>query len=388
MPYSANKPVMLPHLHNAEKDIDWSALLHRASTPVDYASLAAPFRGKRVLITGAGGSIGSALAKLIAVFQPECLILLDSSEHGLYELQNELALQNVTAPLAMIPGDVCDSALLHETLTSYRPQIVYHAAAYKHVPLMEDHPLAALRTNALGSYTLARTCVDAGVEQCVLLSTDKAASPFNAMGVSKRIAEIVFRTLQSGSTRMKALRLCNVLGSRGSVVPRFIQQIAHGGPVTVTHPEVRRYFLPLRESLELLVAMAQPQYSEGIYIPRAGEPVRILDLAQFLLEDAGPRSATNISITYTGLRPGDKMEETLLSENEIVEESADDALPLRRITGTEVSAASVIELLHQLEKFVEARDVGSALHVVQQLVPEYQPSDSIRRYRAHPVTTL
>lgn len=367
-----------------EENTGWSTLLQRTAPPIDPATLAEPFTGKRVLITGAGGSIGSALALCIANFQPEHLTLLDSSEHSLYELQNELAELPDPAPHDIVPGSVCDSALLNDLLTHHRPQIVYHAAAYKHVPLMEHHPRAALQTNAIGTHTLTQTCLQANVAQLILLSTDKAVAPASIMGASKRIAELILLAHSNGPARMKALRLGNVLGSRGSVVPLFQKQIARGGPVTVTHPEVRRYFLPLRQSVELLLALAQPAYASGIFIPNLDPPIRILDLANFLIHNA---AVDNIPINFTGLRPGDKMHEELLSPAESLEPASNSA-PLHKVISPHPAPAVVNQALHQLAQAVHHRDTALALEVLHRLLPQYHPGELLRPQAAHPVNAL
>lgn len=381
IPNSAPAPPFLDR-----ENIDWSTLLQPPAIPVDPAALAAPFAGKRILITGAAGSIGSALAAAIALFQPQNLILLDSAEHGLYELQNNLASLPASPPYSLIPGSVCHSALLHEVLSVHRPHIVYHAAAYKHVPLMEHHPLAALHTNALGTLTLAQACLQANVQQLVMLSTDKAVAPSSIMGASKRIAELVLLALGGGPVHMKALRLGNVLGSRGSVVPRFQAQIANGGPVTVTDPQIRRYFLSLRESVELLLSLAQARYTHGIYIPHIGEPIRILDLAHFLIQQTAP--GAGIPITFTGLRPGDKMREELLAPGECMEALAGNApaSPLHQVQSPHPAEETVLNALHRLQLCIQHRNPHDALHTVQQLIPQYHPSNLVRRHAAHPVT--
>lgn len=388
MPQLSNKTATLPRFNDEDDGLDWSRLLHRKYTPTDPAELAEPFRGKRILITGAGGSIGSAIARRVALFQPEHLVLLDSSEHGLYEIQNDLAGLASVTPYTAIPGDVCDAALLQEIFEIHRPQIVYHAAAYKHVPLMEHHPLAALRVNALGTYTLAQACIEFGVEQCILLSTDKAVEPSSIMGASKRVAELIFLALQGRVPQMKVLRLGNVLGSRGSVVPRFQQQIVQGKPITVTHPEIRRYFLTLGESVDMLLSLAQSHYAQGIFIPKMGEAIRILDLAHFLIEHAPSAAAARCSITFTGLRPGDKMQEVLLADNESIDESDTVAQRLCKLNGPQPSIADMTEALQQLQQAMDTRNADRALHILQHLVPEYQPSGTARHYLTHSATAL
>ncbi len=384
-----HSPVRVPSLSGEEEDLNWRPLLHREAVAFDPALLAAPFEGRRILVTGAGGWIGSALARQLARFSPEQLVLLDSAEHGLYEIQGDLASLAGTAPYTTVPGDVCDTALLRELFSTYRPQIVFHAAAYKHVPLMERHPLAALRTNALGTYALAQASLQWGVEQLVMLSTDKAVMPSSIMGTSKRVAELVLLALGGNSPRIKILRLGNVLGSRGSVVPLFRKQIAHGGPVTVTDPDVSRYFLSLRESVELLLSLANQSHSGGLYVPDIGEPVRILDLAQFLIERLADASVRTIPVAFTGLRPGDKMREELLSQQESTVDPADASAAkcLHRVQGPQPAADELIRNMEQLRECVLQRDAGGALQILERMVPEYQPGAFLRQRIAQPAVT-
>ncbi len=386
MPSPSHASVNLPSSTCNQDGIDWRLLLGREPVVVDPLALAAPFEGKRILITGAGGSIGSALANCLAQFHPGHLVLLDSSEHGLYEVHNDLASHADAPPHTTIPGDICDNALLHELFSIQRPQIVFHAAAYKHVPLMEHHPLAALRTNALGTSTLAQVSQQWGVEQLVMLSTDKAVTPSSIMGASKRIAELALLASDEIPTCMKALRLGNVLGSRGSVVPLFKMQIEQGGPVTVTDPDVCRYLLPLRESVELLLSIAGPQYRTGLYIPQIGEPIRILDLAHFLIDHLAIPGSHAIPVVFTGLRPGDKLTEDLLSSRETAD--GDGAQLLRRVRPLQSAPPDLPHAMEQLQHSINQRATEQALQIVRQLVPEYQPSPVIRNCLPHPVNTL
>ncbi|MGC8550913.1 MAG: polysaccharide biosynthesis protein [Acidobacteriaceae bacterium] len=364
---------------------DWSALLQNPTASAGAAALAAPFAAGRILITGAAGSIGSALAKCVATFQPEHLILLDSSEHGLYELQNHLSSLPAAAPFTVIPGSICDAPLLAEVLATHRPHIVYHAAAYKHAPLMEHHPLAALSTNTIGTHKLAQACLAANTPQLILLSTDKAVNPVSIMGASKRLAELAVFAINNSNVRTKALRLGNVLGSRGSVVPLFQAQIEKGGPITITHPDIRRYFLPLRESIQLLAALAQPAWTSGIYIPHMGAPIRILDLAHFLMQKHAPN--TNIPIVFTGLRPGDKMDEQLIAPEESLDASTGPA-PLSKVSSPQPPPDLALRIFSELEQAVQQRNVERALQLVQEILPGYQPSDHLRKKITRPVTSL
>lgn len=383
MPLPSDIPASIPPAVTCEDYLDWSGLLQRDTAPSDPTYLAQPFTGKRILITGAAGSIASALAKFIACFQPAHLILLDSAEHGLYELETDLHSLSAATPFTTVPGDVCDAPLLRELLAIHRPHIVYHAAAYKHVPLMEHHPLAALKTNAIGTFTVMQACQDADVAQLILLSTDKAVAPSSIMGASKRIAELICLSSNAGYTQLKALRLGNVLGSRGSVVPLFQSQVARGGPVTVTHRDIQRYFLPMRESVELLLSLAQPCYTAGIHIPSIGDPIRVLELARFLIRNASP--AVDIPIIFTGLRPGDKMREELLASNESIDASTGN-FQLRRIIGPQLPAEFVLNALRDLHEAIQRRNAHQVLQIVHRLLPDYHPSDLLRTPADHRVT--
>ncbi|MGC9291538.1 MAG: polysaccharide biosynthesis protein [Acidobacteriaceae bacterium] len=369
--------------------LDWDALLGRSVAPMDMAFLAAPFAGKRVFITGAGGWIGSALARALAAMQPGSLVLLDCAEQGLYEIDADLRELRGGAPYTAVLGDVCDATLLAEIFSRHRPEIVYHAAACKHVPLMEQNPIAAVRTNAIGTYMLAQAALQSGVERLVLLSTDKAVAPRSIMGASKRAAELVLLALQTAATRMQAVRLGNVLGSRGSVVPLFQKQIAQGGPITVTAPEVRRYFLTLREALALLLLVAQPEHGSGTFIPDLGEQVRILDLARFLMEAAPGPAGREVPIVFTGLRPGDKMEEALLSAGgSFAGPTVGHATrPLRAVQGPHLTRWELAAAMEELQQSICGRNLPSILRTLLRLVPEYQPSQLLCDNGMAPVTT-
>lgn len=372
--------------------LGWDALLGRRVASVDFDALVAPFAGKRVLITGAGGWIGSALARALAAMQPRSLVLLDCAEQGLYEVDAGLRGLRSGTPHAAVLGDVCDAVLLQEIFARYQPEIIYHAAACKHVPLMEQNPIAAVRTNAMGTYMLAQAALQSGVELLVLLSTDKAVVPRSIMGASKRAAELVLLALQTAATRMQAVRLGNVLGSRGSVVPLFQKQIAQGGPVTVTAPEVRRYFLTLQEALGLLLSVAQPEHGSGTFVPDLGKQVRILDLARFLMEAAPGPEGREAPIVFTGLRPGDKMEESLLSPLECFGRPAPSqgvcaTLYLRAVQGPHLTRGELAAAMEELQRSMQARNLERTLQIVLRLVPEYRPSQLLWESGMAPVTT-
>ncbi|HXJ91770.1 MAG TPA: polysaccharide biosynthesis protein, partial [Terriglobia bacterium] len=275
-----------------------------------------PLTDRRVLLTGAGGSIGSALAREILTQKPEALFLLDHSEGKLHQLNFELSHASVPGACVPILGDVTDGVHLAEIFDEKQPDFVLHAAAFKHVPLMETNVIAAVRNNALATNELARLAVTYEVQSLVMVSTDKAVQPHSVMGVTKRVAELALLRWCSAKSSMRAVRLGNVLGSQGSVVPTFLQQIAAGGPVTVTHPEATRYFFSMPETIELIVLAASLAGQSGIFIPQPREAIGILNLARQLIGEAG--GGREIPVVMTGLRPGDKLSEQFASCQESV----------------------------------------------------------------------
>lgn len=292
-------------------------LLGRDPVELDSAGLSNWLGGQTVLVTGAGGSIGAELARQLAVFRPRLLVLLDISEFALYRIEQEFLRQSPGVPIACIVGDVKDAAWLEKIFTDHRPTVVFHAAAYKHVPMMEgENAWQAVRNNVLGSQRLAVVAQRHGVDKVVLVSTDKAVNPTSVMGASKRLAERVLCRLQpQGTTRFITVRFGNVLGSNGSVIPTFREQIARGGPVTVTHPDIIRYFMLIPEAAQLVLQAGLMGQGGEIFVLEMGEPVRIADLARDMIRLSG-FSEDDIRIEYTGLRPGEKLYEELLTDNE------------------------------------------------------------------------
>lgn len=307
------------------------------------------FRGQSILVTGAGGFIGSALVKAIAVGEPDRIVLLDSCEQNLFEISR-------CVPGEAILGSVTDRALLDDLFDRFRPAIVYHAAAFKHVPLLEQNPLAAIRNNAIGTYTLARAMLRHESARLVLVSTDKAVNPRSYLGFSKRIAELAVVALSTERHPMNAVRLGNVIGSTGSVIPIFRQQIAAGEPVTVTHPDATRYFISLENAVEAILATGAADCAGRILLPDLGAPVRIEDLARSMMGDA------QLPMRYIGLRPGDKLSEDLLFANEVKEGTAG---PLSIIRTPAPDPASLDAAMERLRA---ARTMEALLAAVRTLV--------------------
>ncbi|MBT9595611.1 MAG: polysaccharide biosynthesis protein [Vitreoscilla sp.] len=300
------------------RNIEPEDLLGREAVQLDEAGIAECLAGKTVLITGAGGSIGSELCRQVARFGPARLVLYELSEFNLYTIEQDLGERFPGLELVRLIGDVKDLAHLRSAFGRWAPQVVFHAAAFKHVPLMEDHNAwAALRNNTLGTYHAALAAAEVGAERFVLISTDKAVNPTNVMGATKRAAELVVSALaaEHRGTRFMAVRFGNVLGSSGSVIPKFKEQIARGGPVTVTHPDIIRYFMTIPEAARLVLQAAAIGESGQVLVLDMGEPVKIVELARTMIQLAG-RTQEEIPIVFSGLRPGEKLYEELLADSE------------------------------------------------------------------------
>ena len=350
--------------------IELDDLLGRDPVVLDTAGLIELLNGKTIMVTGAGGSIGSELCRQIARFSPGKLLLFEQSEFALYTLEQELQQTFSALDFVCLIGDVRDAARIDEVMGQYEPTVVFHAAAYKHVPMMENHNAwQAIRNNVLGTYTVAHVAQRHGVEKFVLISTDKAVNPTNVMGASKRLAEMVCQALQgSGGTRFITVRFGNVLGSTGSVIPKFREQIAKGGPVTVTHPEITRYFMSIPEAAQLVLQAGLMGRGGEIFVLDMGEPVKIVDLARQLILLSG-YAEDEIRMEFSGLRPGEKLYEELLADNE-------HTLPtphpkLRIAKARDADEAWLIRLLDWSSvSSMPDNDVKDAL---QGWVPEYQP---------------
>lgn len=350
---------MVPSL----KTIDWSGFLGRPSLPHTDESLDARLRS--VLVTGAGGSIGSALALRLAALRPSQLILLESSESHLFALQREFAEAGLAADAVFQLGSVADRGLLEEIFSLYAPRLVFHAAAFKHVPLLEEQPFAAIENNVFGTLSLVAAGAAARI---ILLSTDKAAAPASIMGATKRVAELI--VLGAGGT---ALRLGNVLGSQGSVAEVFAQQIAAGEPLTVTSPAASRYFFTREEAVDLLLAAASEPERRTVLAPALLEPRLVADLARFMAQALAPGRA--IPIEFTGLRPGDKQTEQFWSAAESVQPAS--TANLRSIETQPIAGGPLHIGVASLRKAIDRRDLTAAIAGLCRLVPDYTPSPTL-----------
>lgn len=358
-------------------------LLQRPQQVLDRTAMAALIHGRRVLVTGAGGSIGSELVRQVAAFGPAALTLVEASEYALYTIDMEIGHRFPALPRAALVGDVRDRARLSAIFAERAPELVFHAAALKHVPLVEINPLEGLYTNAIGSRNVAEACVAHGVAAMVMVSTDKAVNPTNVMGASKRIAECFCQAmdLSGAATRFVTVRFGNVLGSTGSVVPLFEKQLREGGPLTVTHPDMNRFFMTIREAVELIIAAAAMRVADGraddhrgkIYVLEMGKPVKIVDLARRMIRLAGLRPDLDVPIVFTGLRPGEKLYEEIFHGDEQPLPTA--AAGVLLAAPRRVDLAEVRALLDRLEAACRAGDRADAAAVLATLVPEYHAAD-------------
>jgi FlaA1/EpsC-like NDP-sugar epimerase len=331
--------------------------------------------GKTVLITGAAGSIGSAFARRILATNVRQLLLLDHAEHALYQLGRSLSYVGGAAPYRLVPGDVGNLSLIGELLEEHRPDLLVHAAAYKHILLMEANPFAAVENNAILTWHLAKLSAESGASQFLLVSTDKAANPRSMLGASKRVAELAVLRWSAPARRYSAIRLVNVLGSTGSVLPLFLEQINRGGPLTVTHPDAARHFMTLEDTVRLILIAAALPGGGVVCVPKLSEPMRILELAKELLCHSDPATHNAIEIEFTGLRPGEKLVEEILASNESVHLSGHPAI--RIATAPSIFAHEVDRALCRLKEIVLRRDLPALLETLCQLVPEYEPSSAL-----------
>ena len=347
-------------------------LLSRAPIDLDNEATRQMVRGKCVLITGAGGSIGSELARQITLFEPKVLLLYERHENSLYNIHKELDDRRLAFPIVPLIGDVTDAQRLCAVLEQYKPQILFHAAAHKHVPLVELNPLEAVKNNCIGTRVTAEAASLYGVEQFVHISTDKAVNPSSVMGATKRVAELIIQDIaRTSRTRFLLVRFGNVLGSSGSVLLRFQEQIKAGGPVTVTHPEIRRYFMLIPEAVQLVLQAATIGEQGHIYILDMGEQIKVLDIARSLIRLSGLNPGKDIPIRFVGLRPGEKLYEELVGEGEIaVRSSLEKILQIRTIS--QLDFEEFREKLSALEAASYRDEAGVLLERLKEIVPMFQ----------------
>ncbi len=362
-------PVSLHHVRPMSVD----DLLQREPIRTDSQELAPHISAKTLLVTGAGGSIGSELCRQIARYKPQAVVLFERYENTLHSLLLELHAAFPTVKIVPVIGDVTVPDRVAEVFRQTCPDIVFHAAAHKHVPLMELNPKEAIRNNILGTRVVAEAAVRAGVSRFVLISTDKAVNPSSVMGVTKRIAEHMMQEFNSpGLTQFMVVRFGNVLGSNGSVVPLFAEQIRKGGPVTVTHPEIKRFFMTIPEAVQLVLQASAMGRGGEVFVLDMGEQIKVADLARNMIVLAGLVPGKDIDIVYTGLRPGEKMYEELFEEQEQVEPTAH--AKINRASGTPVSVGELDQWLEMLQANLPHCEEEELLKDLKRLVPSFQPA--------------
>ncbi len=364
------------------RDIKIEDLLGREEIQISLNEIQTNFRDKTILVTGAAGSIGAELCRQLATFGIRELVLFDNAETPVHEIRLEMEDRFPELKFQPVIGDVRMNARLDYVFRTYRPQVVFHAAAYKHVPLMEENPCEAVLVNVVGSRNVAEHCIRYGVEKMVMISTDKAVNPTNIMGCTKRLAEIYVQSLGQaivngrieGRTQFITTRFGNVLGSSGSVIPRFREQIEHGGPVTVTHPEIRRYFMTIPEACRLVMEAATIGRGNTIFVFDMGEYVKIADMAKRMIELAGFRVDQDIRIVYTGLRPGEKLYEEVLSNAENTLPTAHEKIHIAKVR--EYDYEEACKAVERLELLAREFDIPGVVRLMKQVVPEYHSQNS------------
>lgn len=358
------------------RDVRIEDLLGRDEIQLNQKRILMGLENKTILVSGAAGSIGSEIVRQLLRFPVKKIILLDQAESALYDLQQEILLRHYDAPFQVVLADITNKYRMVKVFEQHRPHIVFNAAAYKHVPLMEDAPFEAIRVNVGGTRILADLSVQYGVEKFIMVSTDKAVNPTNVMGTSKRICEIYIQSLSQLpeiKTAFVTTRFGNVLGSNGSVVPLFKKQIAQGGPVTVTHPEITRYFMTIPEACQLVLEAGFMGHGGEIYVFDMGEPVKILDLAEKMIQLSGMKLGEDIEIKFTGLRPGEKLYEELLASKENTKPTYNDKIMIGQ-----VSPCNYLEVNKEVSELLEMiyhEPEESIIHRMKDLVPEFLPQN-------------
>ncbi|MCP3954854.1 MAG: polysaccharide biosynthesis protein [Desulfobacterales bacterium] len=367
----------------ALRDVSFKDLLGRPAVKLDSKGISSYLESKRVLVTGAGGSIGSELCRQIIRFNPSKLILMDNSEPGLYAIGTDLNQACQYDKTVSLLGDVQNELLLGMIFKQYKPDVVFHAAAYKHVPLVEQNPWQGMLNNVLGTQCVLKACTKYQTGQLVLVSTDKAVRPTNVMGASKRICELLVNAYRESATTMMAVRFGNVVGSSGSVVPLFRDQIARGGPVTVTHPEVTRYFMTIPEASQLILQAGALGGGGEIFILEMGTPVKIANMARDLIRLSGKDPDRDIEIQFTGLRPGEKLYEELITEGEGIVPTGHEKIMVLKANNDWNGHGSwenyrqwVLDGVEELYRLARAHDGVGIRCKLHELIPEYDPQDS------------
>ena len=356
------------------KDVSFDALLGRQTIKfkreADLNLMKKEIEGKGVLVTGAGGSIGSELCRQVATFNPRLLILLDRYENTLYELEIDLKRRFPNQPILGVAGDILDSVRVNEILSENRVNLVYHAAAFKHVPLMEREPVGAVRNNVFGTLNLAKLAVANHVDKFVLISTDKAVNPANIMGTTKRVAELIIQGLSGNEsgTRLIAVRFGNVIGSNGSVIPIFQHQIIEGGPVTITHAEATRYFMSISEAVQLVMTAGAMGKGGEIFLLDMGEPIKIVDIATKLINFSGLKPGKDVEIVFTGLRPGEKLHEELYWQGEGIVPTENKKITMLKPNG--LYPDRLYAQLKELEESSHFNNIEGVYTLLKEIVPE------------------
>ena len=353
------------------RDVDYQDLLGREQADLDIPAIAGHLEGRTVLVTGAGGSIGSELCRQIVAFKPARLLLLDSGEYNLYSIQMELEHERGFKDYEVLLGTLQDTAWTDDVLDRHRPDVIYHAAAYKHVPMLEANPWQAVYNNIQATAHLVSAAVERKVERLLVVSTDKAVRPTNVMGATKRLTERIMRAHCGRGTRLMAVRFGNVIGSAGSVVPLFRRQIERGGPVTVTHPDVTRYFMTIEEACQLILQAGSMGRGGEIFVLRMGRPVKIADMARDLVRLSGKEPDVDVEIRFIGLRPGEKLYEELITEGEDVVPT--DHPQIMVLTGDACAWEDISGSIAALGRAADARDGRAIREALKKAVPEYAP---------------
>ena len=356
------------------RNVDVDDLLGRDPIKVDTESILGYVSGKTVLVTGGGGSIGSELCRQLAGHNPKCLIIFDIYENNAYDIQQELKIKYPDANVVTLIGSIRNTSRLESIFEQYKPDIVYHAAAHKHVPLMEVSPNEAIKNNVVGTWNVAKMADKYGVKKFVMISTDKAVNPTNVMGATKRICEMIIQSFNEKSkTDFVAVRFGNVLGSNGSVIPLFKRQIEAGGPVTVTHPDIIRYFMTIPEAVSLVLQAGAYAKGGEIFILDMGEPVKIDDLAKNLIRLSGYTLGVDMEIKYTGLRPGEKLYEELLMNEEGMQDTDNKLIHIGR--PIEFDKEHFYEKLEELKEMAYAEDSADIRKKIMEVVDTYHPQN-------------